>query len=366
MQASVENFHKSDLKKMNSLLWESVLLQEAIYNTLPFGIAIWHCQNKSSQDIDIVVSSCNTIAKKILQNIQLGALLDQQKFSALHQKITDCFTTKTATDLQILLMGPNEDLKIYTKTMPLFKNYVCTHFFQFDGILPETGILAGNLIGEKIVKQEDTIKVEADIFLNLDSVDTIQLEKDICLEAATYDNDYPSNSKKRKKKHDIIDLSATINFKKKEPAVILPASKSSKGNKGCDHRKQQDTDAPTLDTILESNPCAISVINREGKIVVANTAFKTLFGYENILDHNISSLSHPEDLPSSRVLTQQIWKGELKEFSFLKKYINSKGEVFWGLLICSPCIQPDSTVDYITCTLLEYEQFRNRFPSMFA
>ena len=69
-----------------------------------------------------------------------------------------------------------------------------------------------------------------------------------------------------------------------------------------------------------------------GRFLGANAAFRELLGYreDELLDLDMLSVTHPDDVERERVLTQELFENERSEYSLDKRFIRADGSVVWA------------------------------------
>eukprot|EP01091_Cochliopodium_minus_P013839 TRINITY_DN4563_c1_g1_i1.p1 TRINITY_DN4563_c1_g1~~TRINITY_DN4563_c1_g1_i1.p1 ORF type:complete len:193 (+),score=40.92 TRINITY_DN4563_c1_g1_i1:87-665(+) len=183
------NKNMNDLNTLNNMLWESVYIQESIFATIPFGIALWHCRNKNPQEIEVILSSSNQIAREALYDYQLGSPLNDmdKRFTELHRRITESFSTKTNSAMLNPIRFKDDKSYIVKIFANVHQNYVCSHFIE----IPQ------NLINHK-EEIETEQEIYGELFPSIDDSPRDIIKKEI-ITKKRYMIDYEnSNSKKNR------------------------------------------------------------------------------------------------------------------------------------------------------------------------
>lgn len=88
--------------------------------------------------------------------------------------------------------------------------------------------------------------------------------------------------------------------------------------------------------VFEDAPVGIVFIaagrlNR-GSFLAANDAFHKMLGYsaEALRDHDLLSVTHPEDVEAERALAREVFEGEEAEYQLEKRYVGPSGETVWA------------------------------------
>lgn len=84
-------------------------------------------------------------------------------------------------------------------------------------------------------------------------------------------------------------------------------------------------------------PVAWSVIDLDGRQVVGNEVYASMFGYtsEEIASLGVADLTHPDDQALTDDYLQRLVRGEIDRFEIDKKYVRKDGSVFIGHLVAS-------------------------------
>ena len=82
----------------------------------------------------------------------------------------------------------------------------------------------------------------------------------------------------------------------------------------------------------------ISSVAHGGRIVEANPAYRRMLGYsaEELGEHTIFDLTHPEDLETNRQLYDEMRVGRRSSYQIEKRFVRKDGSAFWGRLTAYP------------------------------
>ena len=86
--------------------------------------------------------------------------------------------------------------------------------------------------------------------------------------------------------------------------------------------------------IFEAAPQGISISALDGRFQSANDAYCVMTGYdENELQTmDFEAITHPEDIPRNKELSEKLLAGEIPFFQLEKRYLHKDGHVIWGHL----------------------------------
>jgi len=82
---------------------------------------------------------------------------------------------------------------------------------------------------------------------------------------------------------------------------------------------------------------ALSIATPDGQLMRVNAAHCDLLGYtaDELIGCNLRTLIHPDDLPTSDVLRQQLLAGATRSYRIERRYLHKDGHVVWGLVSVS-------------------------------
>lgn len=102
--------------------------------------------------------------------------------------------------------------------------------------------------------------------------------------------------------------------------------------------------------IFESAPVGMALASAQNyQFKMVNPAFCEMLGYSQaeLMTGSCPSISHPEDLLAEQSLSQQLLKGEIPSYQFVKRYIKKNGETMWGSLTTRSVCNPAGEILYI-------------------
>lgn len=87
---------------------------------------------------------------------------------------------------------------------------------------------------------------------------------------------------------------------------------------------------------------------KTGILLQVNDFYCDLVGYTHreLEQMSVSELTHPEDRPESKRLTQDLYQGEIQDFSIEKRYIHKNGSIVWSLTTVTLVRLPDGKSQY--------------------
>jgi PAS domain S-box-containing protein len=90
-------------------------------------------------------------------------------------------------------------------------------------------------------------------------------------------------------------------------------------------------------TIFEHTAMGISLADMKGRWLATNPALQEMLGYsgEELDDMGYTELTHPDDVPASVDLFEELVAGERDDYTVDKRYIRKDGRVIWGRLTAS-------------------------------
>jgi PAS domain S-box-containing protein len=82
---------------------------------------------------------------------------------------------------------------------------------------------------------------------------------------------------------------------------------------------------------FEKGPLAIAIADRNFIILDANETFCQLTSYpkDEIIGNSFAKYSHPDDMDRERALFEQLFKGEISNYTIEKRYVTKSGETVW-------------------------------------
>ena len=100
------------------------------------------------------------------------------------------------------------------------------------------------------------------------------------------------------------------------------------------HRAREATEESEerFRAVFEQAPVGICQVSSEGRFERANPRLCAMFGYteEELRSLRFSDLTHPDDLPASQELTEEIPAGQRDFPGVEKRYLCKRGEVIWA------------------------------------
>lgn len=109
--------------------------------------------------------------------------------------------------------------------------------------------------------------------------------------------------------------------------------------------------------MFEHNPLSTGLTDREGKLLLVNSAWSKLMGYsvQEAQTLIFPQIFHPEDYKLIREKLYQIFSGELGCFEKLVRYKHKDGSHFWVNLSLAPLPNKDDKVDQVIFTMHDIE-----------
>jgi PAS domain S-box-containing protein len=108
-----------------------------------------------------------------------------------------------------------------------------------------------------------------------------------------------------------------------------------------------------LRNTVEHAPVGIAFANRDGTFRHCNVAFCSMLGFaiEELASRSIANLTHAEDLASTAVSLERLWRGELPHVDVEKRYIRKDGSALWvrvtTSLVRGGGAEPECTVEFL-------------------
>jgi PAS domain S-box-containing protein len=100
--------------------------------------------------------------------------------------------------------------------------------------------------------------------------------------------------------------------------------------------------------VFEEGPLGMSIVSLDHRFVRVNETLCSLLGYstEELAALTFSEITHPEDIGKEVELTQQVFAGEIPNFSFEKRLIMKTGEILWVNLAATVIRSPEGVPMY--------------------
>lgn len=85
---------------------------------------------------------------------------------------------------------------------------------------------------------------------------------------------------------------------------------------------------------MQHAPIGKALIAKDNGFIEVNPVLCQIIGYttEELLQRNLHSITHPDDLDNDRELTRQMNKGAIESYQTEKRYIHKKGHTIWAQL----------------------------------
>lgn len=101
-------------------------------------------------------------------------------------------------------------------------------------------------------------------------------------------------------------------------------------------RRSQTLDARYQAT-FENAAVGIANVALDGRLLIANQRLADFLGYSKteLLELDLQSLTHPDDLPADEACTRRLLTGEIATFTLEKRYRRRDGTFVWGRLTAS-------------------------------
>jgi PAS domain S-box-containing protein len=96
-----------------------------------------------------------------------------------------------------------------------------------------------------------------------------------------------------------------------------------------ERRREERLRSDQMELAFAQAPIGVALVSREGRILAANPALCTLFGYtaEELCGMTIEDVTHPDDLPADLELFNRVLANELDSYRLEKRYLTRSGEV---------------------------------------
>jgi PAS domain S-box-containing protein len=108
-----------------------------------------------------------------------------------------------------------------------------------------------------------------------------------------------------------------------------------------------------LRNTVEHAPVGIAFANRDGTFRHCNVAFCSMLGFaiEELASRSIANLTHAEDLASTAVSLERLWRGELPHVDVEKRYLRKDGSALWvrvtTSLVRGGGAEPECSVEFL-------------------
>ncbi len=108
-----------------------------------------------------------------------------------------------------------------------------------------------------------------------------------------------------------------------------------------------------LRNTVEHAPVGIAFANRDGSFRHCNGAFCSMLGFaaEELTSRSIASLTHAEDLESTALSLERLWRGELAHVDVEKRYVRKDGSALWvrvtTSLVRGGGAEPECSVEFL-------------------
>jgi PAS domain S-box-containing protein len=108
-----------------------------------------------------------------------------------------------------------------------------------------------------------------------------------------------------------------------------------------------------LRNTVEHAPVGIAFANRDGTFRHCNRAFCSMLGFaaEELSSRSIANLTHAEDLESTALGLERLWRGELPHVDVEKRYIRKDGGALWvrvtTSLVRGGGAEPECSVEFL-------------------
>ncbi|MDC4227487.1 MAG: CHASE domain-containing protein [Candidatus Manganitrophus sp.] len=100
--------------------------------------------------------------------------------------------------------------------------------------------------------------------------------------------------------------------------------------------------------IFDRAPSGIVVVDLTGRFIQVNEGFAEILGYtrEELQARSFQEITHPDDLPESLALKENLLAGKLDKHQFEKRYIRNDGRIIWVNLTVSQIHDPSGKPKY--------------------
>ena len=124
---------------------------------------------------------------------------------------------------------------------------------------------------------------------------------------------------------------------------------------------QFEQDPKRLQLIIDGAPVGILQLNKERRIIGANTAFHEFIGFspEELFKKTLFDITHPDDLPASKRASEDLTKPGYRLRRLEKRYVRKDGEVIWGL-VTSQQMNGPGTEGYLVTVIEDITELKKR------
>jgi len=86
--------------------------------------------------------------------------------------------------------------------------------------------------------------------------------------------------------------------------------------------------------VFEDGPLGMTMVDRAGKFIRANSAFCRMLGYteKEVLQKTFLEITHPDHRQQDDEKVKSLWTGKIPFYKTEKRYLKKNGDVFWGAL----------------------------------
>src|SRR2546423_8323517 len=91
-------------------------------------------------------------------------------------------------------------------------------------------------------------------------------------------------------------------------------------------------------------PHAMALVGADGTLLHVNRALCRMLGFagEELIDANVSQITHPDDLETEWEQRQRLPRADIGRYELMQRYVDSHGEPFWVRLSVWATRQPTS------------------------
>jgi PAS domain S-box-containing protein len=127
---------------------------------------------------------------------------------------------------------------------------------------------------------------------------------------------------------------------------------------------------------FENANIGVCLTDPDGNFIIVNNRMVEIFGYskKEFEGMNVDDVSHPEDIVVSKKVQRSVKDNEIESAVFQKRYINEKGDMFWGKVSTSIVRDHDAKPLYFVThftditetkkTLEDFQQQQNELESL--